>query len=46
MEHTSKNKKLKLSKGKSHPLLLTGILFIIGAIGLKLLADSQSRVDY
>lgn len=46
MKYELQNNKRKLFKGKPHPLIITGIVFILGAVVLKLLADSQSRVDY
>ncbi len=36
----------KLNPLKSHSLLIAGAIFIVGALVLKLLAESQSRVDY
>lgn len=36
----------KLNPLKSHSLLIAGVIFIVSALVLKLLADRQSRVDY
>lgn len=38
--------KARIFKKSSHPFLKTIALFIVGALALKLIADSQSRVDY
>jgi hypothetical protein len=46
MEKKQYKKKLKAFSQKSFPYFITVAIIVGGAIALKLLADSQSRVAY
>ncbi len=46
MENKEQKKKLKASKGNTFPILFAGAIIIVGGLVMKLIADSQSRVDY